>query len=391
MLMTRPTIIAFFSALLMTCFARAAEPVLSAEAEAKLDAAARAIVESKQGAGIAIGVVRGKQLVFNRAYGSANLEQGMPVTASTNFRLASLTKQFTATAVLLLAEQKKLSLDDKLTKYYAEFPRGNEITLRHLLQHTAGIRDYLDGLVTLPPTEWAHEKLAQRIATLGFDFDPGTAWNYSNSNYYLLGQIIEKVSGQSYGQFLRKNLFEPLSMAETAVDDEAEIVPHRAAGYHVSKDSPSGFINANYIPMSVVYAAGATRSTVSDLAKWQISFFGGKVLSPESFKAMMTEGRLDDGRPGSSAIWRPAGETPRPPTPGYADPMGYTMGLHTGVLDGHRFMGHEGGIFGFSTIIERYVDDDFSLIILANTPRAAGLLEMQSARILFAALSKTAQ
>lgn len=379
---------ALLGTLLIAGLARAAEPALSTEAEAKLDAAARAMVDSKQGAGVALGVIRGERLVFNRAYGSANVELGVPVTAHTNFRLASLTKQFTAAAVLLLAERKKLSVDDKLSQYYAEFPRGNEITLRHLLQHTSGIRDYVEKLGTLPPSEWTHEKMAQRIATLGFNFETGTAWSYSNSNYFLLGQIIERVSGQSYGQFLDANLFAPLGMTETAVDSEAEVVPLRAAGYHISKEAPSGFSNANYIPMSMVYAAGATRSTVSDLAKWQIGFFGGKVLSPDSFKLMMKEGRLNDGRPGSAAIWRPEGQKPRPPMPGFADPMGYTMGLHTGALDDHRFIGHEGGIFGFSTIIERYVDDDFTLIVLANTPRAAGLLEMETARILFEALGK---
>jgi len=363
--------------------AHAVEPYLGTELEGKIEAAARALIDTRQGAGIAVGVMRGDVLVFNRAYGLSNVELSVPMTTSTNFRLASLTKQFTAAAVLLLAEQKKLSIDDKLSKYYPQFPRGNEVTLRHLLQQTAGIRDYFGVLYAdKGRLLWTEAELAERIATIGYDFDPGTAWNYSNSNYFLLGQIIEKASGQTYAEFLKANLFAPIGMMETAVDDEKQIVPLRATGYHMSKEAASGYVNPPFIPMSVVFAAGATRSTVSDLAKWQSAFYGGKVLSAKSFALMMEPGRLNDGRLASSVLWHPPGETPRPPMPGFG-PLGYTMGLHTGTLDEHRFMGHEGGIFGFSTIIERYFDDNFTLIILANTPRAAGLLEMQVARLMF--------
>ena len=181
---------------------------------------------------------------------------------------------------------------------------------------------------------------------------------------------------------MRESLFAPLGMANTSMDDEADVVPFRAAGYSKSKDAPSGFVNAPFIPMSLVYAAGATRSTVSDLAKWDLALYGGKVMSAESFKIMTAPGRLRNGRLASEAIFHPAGE-PAHTSPAGFGPMGYTMGLHTGTLDGHRFMGHEGGIFGFSTIMENYLDDGFMLIILANTEGAAGRLEMELARILF--------
>lgn len=363
---------------------RAVASALDTQAQNKIDAAARAMVESKTTPGVAVGVVREGQLIFNRAYGSANLELGVPMTDRTVFRLASLTKQFTAASVLLLVEQKKLSLDDKLSKFYPDFPRGTEITIRHLLNHTSGIRDYPESLLgDLSPKEWSTPALAQRLAAIGFDFDPGTHFKYSNSGYVLLGQIIEKISGQTFAQFTKARLFEPLGMVDTSVDSEADVVPGRAAGYSRSKEAPSGFVNAPFIPMSLVYAAGATRSTVRDLAKWNIALYGGKVMSAESFKVMTTQGRLNDGRPASAAIFKEPGEKPRPPIPGFGEPMGYTMGLHTGTLDGHPFMGHEGGIFGFSTIMENYRDDGFMLIILANTEGAAGRLEMETARILF--------
>jgi CubicO group peptidase (beta-lactamase class C family) len=363
--------------------AHASEAPLSPQVQEKIDAAAHAIVESKMAPGIAVGVVRSGQLVFNRSYGSANLEQNVPVSDRTVFRLASLTKQFTAASVLLLIEQKKLSLDDRLAKFYPDFPRGAQITIRHLLNHTSGIHDYPEDLLgQLAPREWATPELAKRLATIGFDFDPGTHWSYSNSGYFLLGQIIEKVSGETFAQFTKAHLFAPLGMTDTAVDSESDVVPWRAAGYSKAKDTASGFINAPFIPMSVVYAAGATRSTVRDLAKWNIALYGGRVMSAESFKLMTTQGRVNDGRPASDAIYKKPGAAERAPHPGFG-PMGYTMGLHTGTLDGHAFMGHEGGIFGFSTIIENYRDDGFMLIILSNAEGAAGLLEMQTARIMF--------
>ena len=353
--------------------------------EGKIDAAARTMIANKTAAGLSVGVVRDGQLVFNRGYGFANLELSVPVNNSTVFRLASVTKQFTAASVLLLVEQHKLSLDDKLAKYYPDFPRGKQITLRHLLNHTSGIKDYVDGLLwELPPKDWKTADLAKRLAGIGFDFEPGTHWHYSNSGYFLLGQIIEKVSGKSLAEFMTANLFEPLGMVDTSYDDEADVVPFRAAGYSKSKDSPSGFINAPFIPMSVVYAAGATRSTVSDMAKWNLALYGGKVMSAESFKVMMAQGLLNDGKLASDAIFHEPGEEPHQSPPGFG-PMGYTMGLHTGTLDGHHFMGHEGGIFGFSSIVENYLDDGFMLIILSNTEGGAGRLEMETARILFPA------
>jgi D-alanyl-D-alanine carboxypeptidase len=364
--------------------AHATEPFLGPELQAKVDSVALGAISKGTAAGIAVGLVRGGQLVFNRGYGSANLELNVPVNNSTVFRLASITKQFTAASVLLLAEQHKLSLDDNLTKFYPDFPRGKQITLRHLLNHTSGIRDYTEvNLEALARERWTVPKFAQYIGGLGFDFDPGTQWHYSNSGYYLLGHIIEIVSGKSFAQFTKANLFDRLGMMDTSVDDEADVVPFRAAGYSAAKDRAGGFVNAPYIPMSIVFAAGATRSTVSDMAKWNVALFGGKVLSADSFKVMMEPGRLNNGKLASGAIFHPPGEEPRPPHPGFG-PMGYTMGLHTGTLDGHRFMGHEGGIFGFSTIIENYLDDGFMLIIFANTEGGAGQLEMDTARLLFA-------
>lgn len=367
----------------------AVEPFLGKDVEGRIEAAAQAMVSSKKTAGVAVGVVRGGQLVFNRSYGVANVELNASMNASTVFRLASVTKQFTATSVLLLAEQHKLSLDDKLAKYYPDFPRGDKVTLRHLLNHTSGIRDYAEvlseDLGRLQPTG---PEFVKRIAQLGYDFEPGTMWNYSNSGYFLLGQIIEKVSGASFADFMRANIFERLGMNQTAVDDEAQVVPFRASGYMPSKDAPSGYVNAPFISMAVVYAAGATHSTVADLAKWNIALFGGKVMSAESFKTMQTAAVLSNGKLAGTAKFQPPGAPARPSHPGFG-PLEYAMGLHLGSLDGHRLIGHEGGIFGFNTIIETYPDDGFTTIVLANTNGGAGPLEMEVSRILLSTSTRS--
>ena len=377
--------------LLGTLEVHATEPFLGADLEAKIDAAAQREISTRKSAGVAVGVVRGGMLVFNRGYGLANVEMNAPVNGSTVFRLASLTKQFTAADVLILVDQKKLSLDDKLSKFYPDFPRGGEVTIRHLLTQTSGVRDYLEVRIEeLWQRTWTHADFVKHIADLGFDFDPGTHWHYTNSGYYLLGQIIESVSGKSFADFTRENIYSRLGMTDSSVDEEADVVPFRASGYSQAEGTPSGFVNAPYIPMTVVYAAGATRSTVSDLAKWNIALHGGKVTGPETFKLMMSEGRLNDGKLARDAIFNPPGETPHVPPPGFG-PFGYTMGLHTGSVDGHRLVGHEGGIFGFNTMMENYVDDGFTLIVLANTEGGAGYLEVEIARILFAAAKPAAK
>lgn len=362
---------------------RAAEPFLGAQVQAKIDAAARAQIAAGSTAGAAIGVLRDGQLVFNRGYGLANVELRVPVTASTVFSLASLTKQFTAASVLLLVEQHKLSLDDTLAKFYPDFPRGKEVTIRNLLNHTSGISSYTKVNVESldPGKQWDEAKFAARIAGLGFDFDPGTRWYYSNSGYYLLGQIIEIVSKKSFAQFLKDNLYDPLGMMDTAVDNETEVVPFRASGYSANKAAPSGFVNAPYISMSIVYAAGGMRSTVADLAKWNFALYGGKVLSADSLKIMTAPARLNNGKLASEATFYGADETPDAPIPGVG-PAGYTMGLHTGSLDGHRFIGHDGSVFGFDNVVENFSDDRFVLIVLTNTDEAAPALEREIARIL---------
>ena len=203
--------------------------------KAKIDAAAQQDVSSGRVAGAAVAVLHNRQLVFAKGYGRANLELAAPVSTKTVFRIGSLTKQFTAAGVLLLAEQGKLKIDDKLSVYLPDFPRANEVTLRDLLDHTSGIHNFTEGPVIdkISTSGATVQELVADIAGQSplYDFEPGTGWWYSNSNYALLGAVIEKVSGKSWGAFMKAEIFDRLGMADTAADNARDVVPGRASGY----------------------------------------------------------------------------------------------------------------------------------------------------------------
>jgi len=213
------------------------------------------------------------------------------VTPQTTVRIGSITKQFTASAILKLQEEGKLSVDDKLAKYIPDFPRGDQVTLRELLDHTSGIHDYLDE-----PDFWNHvtddtttEAAIEMIKKYPYDFDPGTKWSYDNSGYLLLGYIVQKVSRQNYGDFLRENFFEPLGMTNTGVYRTNLALPHEALGYSLGTNR---FERVNWPGVdddpSWFGGDGALYSTVEDLYRWNEGIFNGRVLDAASLKAAFT-------------------------------------------------------------------------------------------------------
>ncbi len=215
--------------------------LLAAGFKTKIDAAARQEVASGRAAGAAVAILHDGDLVFARGYGRANLELAAPVNTKTVFRIGSLTKQFTAAGVLLLAEQRKLRIDDKLSLYLPNFPRANEVKLRDLLDHTSGIHNFTESPVIdkISTSGATVKELVADIADQSrlYDFEPGTGWWYSNSNYVLLGAVIEKVSGKSWADFMKSEIFEKLGMADTAADDAHDVVPGRASGYSLHRRS----------------------------------------------------------------------------------------------------------------------------------------------------------
>jgi CubicO group peptidase (beta-lactamase class C family) len=356
---------------------------LAPDRRARLDAAIDATVAEGRAAGVSVAVLRDQELVFNRSAGLADLERNAPATSTTVYRIASLTKQFTAAGILLLAEQGKLSVDDRLSVYMPDFPRADEVSLRDLLNHTAGVHSYTesDAADRISDTGATVPELIAAIAGQDplYDFAPGTMWHYSNSNYALLGAVIEKVSGQTYAQFMKATIFDHLGMSDTAVDDSGAIAPRRASGYRLAGGQPRAFRHGGHLDMSVPYAAGAIRSTVEDLARWNSGLYGGRLLSAVSLAQMTGAGLLRNGAETQTAVYWP-GEPGVPPEGLIPGP--YAFGLDHYTIDGHRVVGHNGSLPGFDAVMNVYPDNDIIIIVLTNTGGTAGQLESQVRRIL---------
>jgi CubicO group peptidase (beta-lactamase class C family) len=292
--------------------------------------------------GLAVLVAQDGKILFEKGYGLADLEHHVPVTPQTTFRIASVTKQFTASAILKLQEEGKLSVDDKLSKSIPDFPRGDEVTLRHLLTHTSGIYNYnRNGYAAIGATNpTTTEAIIETIKQDPYDFDPGTQWRYDNSGYLLLGYIVAKVSGQTYGDFLRENFFQPLGMTNTGVYRAHLGLPHEALGYSLGTNG--------FEPAFTSWTAGngALYSTVEDLYRWNEGIFNGHVLDAASLKAAFTPVKTTENRVSSDS--------------GYG--FGWFIDRHRGLRD----ISHGGGFPGFTSYLLRLPDEKFTVAILAN-------------------------
>lgn len=334
---------------------------------APADAAARKIVEGRLSPGVSILVRKHGRTIYDGSSGLADIETGTPMTSRSICRVGSITKQFTAAAILLLAEEGKLSLNDALSVYIPDFPRAKDLPLRRMLSHTAGLGNYTEGppgqfVKEIRPDRTTAELVAWMASTPRLQIsEPGTAWRYSNTAYVLLGAVIERVADKPYSQVLAERIFKPLGLSDTAYDRNSDVVPRRAAGYSIDVKAPSGFDNAAYISMTVPGAAGALRSTVSDLCAWHEALFGGKVLKPEMLTEMTTPAVLNNGK------------LPEGPGPGGKPvTIRYGFGLATGEEAGHKTIGHDGGIPGFGTHLTTFPDDAITLAIIQNSDGGPG-------------------
>ena len=283
-------------------------------------------------------VARDGKVLFSKGYGLANVEFDVPNTPQTKFRLGSITKQFTAAAILLLQERGKLSVRDPICKYFEACPGAwSEVTIHHLLSHTGGIPNFTSFPDYLPKMMMpvSTQEMIGRFKDKPLEFKPGAKWNYSNSGYFLLGYIIEKASGETYESFLQKNIFEPLKLSNTGYDHFETIMKKRATGYSLVNGK---MVNSLYIDMTQPYSAGSLYSTVEDLFLWNEALFNGKFLSEKSREMMMT-----------------------PVMNGY----GYGLGIQT--RSNRKVISHGGGINGFSTYIARFPDDKLTVVVLRNT------------------------
>jgi CubicO group peptidase (beta-lactamase class C family) len=310
--------------------------------------------------GAAVLVSKDGKTLFERGYGYASLEHRVKITPQTKFRIGSITKQFTAAAILRLQEQGKLDVSDPLSKYIPDYPKGNEVTLRHLLTHTSGMHSYTDKpdllqTVTVPVKT---EDLIQSFKNDPYDFEPGARWAYCNSGYFLLGYIIETVSGQSYAEFLKAQFFDPLGMKDTGVHTHDAILDNEATGYSQEGDTLKKPLNFD---MSRAGGAGALYSTVGDLARWNEAVFGGKVLSEASLNAAWTPVKVASQQ--------------QPPEEGYG--YGWFMDKFRGLPE----VQHGGGLPGFASQLTRFPGERLTIVVLANAlPPLPGLFPGELAR-----------
>jgi CubicO group peptidase (beta-lactamase class C family) len=283
-------------------------------------------------------IARDGKVLVSRAYGMANLEHGVPNTPETKFRLGSITKQFTAMAVLILQGQGKLAVTDKVKRFLPDAPKPwDEITIRHLLTHTSGIPNYTESLEFLKtlPVRVTLKELIGKFKDRPLDFKPGEKFHYSNSGYVVLGQIIESASGQNYASFLKSAILDPLQMHDTGYDNATAILRHRASGY--TRRMGLVLTNCDYIDMSIPHAAGALYSTTLDLLKWDQALYTEKLVPRKSIEAMFTP---------------------------FKDNYGYGW-----LIDrkfGLKRYEHGGGIMGFVTIIERFPEERLLVVALSN-------------------------
>jgi CubicO group peptidase (beta-lactamase class C family) len=324
-----------FSALAI-CIALAG-PLASAQAVPsiadRMDRAAK-FYQKRDGFMGVVAVSRDHQLILQRGYGYANVEWQIPFTPDARFRIGSLTKQFTATAILLLQQDGKLKTSDPISRFYPDAPAAwSNITLRNLLTHTSGIPDVDFGLI-LKLSAHTPEELMKGITEKPLKFLPGTKYEYANVNYILLGRVIEKASGEPYCQFLKDRILTPLQLTETGCDWNSSIIPHRIYGYRPSANGPVGVED---VDLSSLTGAGNLYSSTGDLIRWTEALHGGKVLSPASLAEMLTP---------------------------FLD--GYGYGLQIDSSQGTLDISHNGAVDGFFSCLDYISQTRTTIVVLSN-------------------------
>jgi CubicO group peptidase (beta-lactamase class C family) len=334
----------------------------------KIDAIFAAATDARS-PGVAVEVRRNGRTIFARGYGARDLRSSTKLDARTDFRLASFTKQFTATAVMLLVHDGKLRYDEPLTEIFPDFPAyGQGITIRQLLTHTSGLPDYEDLMESIEKAKgprWSETQQIQDAEVLELlkqtthgKFAPGTSWAYSNSGYVVLGLVVAKVASEPFGQFVSERIFRPLHMSGTMVFVNGKnTVPNRAYGH--TKDN-GAFTETDQSSTSATQGDGGVYSNLLDLAKWDDALARHALLSEREMAPALAPVKLADGSP---TLW------PREPDGDNLDPgkpVSYGFGWFLDAYSGHQRMWHTGSTRGFRTVIERFTSDGLTIIILAN-------------------------
>jgi D-alanyl-D-alanine carboxypeptidase len=329
---------------------------------ARVDSIARQVLATTGVPSASVAVVREGRLAYAQAYGAARLEPRVPALPTMRYNIGSISKQFAASCILLLRQEGKLSLDDPVARFVPHLTRAGEVTIRELLSHTSGYQDYWpqDYVPLLMQRPITADSIMARWAKKPLDFDPGTRWQYSNTNFVIAGAIVEKVSGMPFFSFLRSRILAPLGMASAVNSDVEPLAPPDPTGYmsyglgplHPAPSEGSGWM----------FAAGELAMTASDLAKWDISVMDRSLLTAASYQELETEVRLRNG----------VG-------------TGYALGLDVGLDAGHRLLSHSGEVSGFTASNRIYPDDRAAIVVLTNqdASTAAGAIGVAIGRLLF--------
>jgi CubicO group peptidase (beta-lactamase class C family) len=317
--------------------------VLAQNHARKIDDLLKTYQENNQFNGTVLVAEKGK-VIYKKGHGMANMEWDIPNQPDTKFRIGSVTKQFTATLIMQLVEEGKIKLDAKMTDYLTDYRKdtGDKVTIHQLLNHTSGIPSYTTGKFFTEDSRdpYSVDDFVKKFASGDLEFEPGTKFSYNNSGYFLLGAIVEKVTGKTYAENLKERITDRLGMQNTGYDTHAPLLKKRARGY---QKTPEGYVNAPYLDMGLPYAAGSMYSTVEDLYKWDQALYEDKILSAES-KALMFKPGLEDYGYGFFIADRPVGKTDQKV----------------------KTISHGGGINGFNCLFTRVVDQKHVIILLDN-------------------------
>ncbi|HYG65844.1 MAG TPA: serine hydrolase, partial [Thermoanaerobaculia bacterium] len=347
-----------------------AAPAVSPETVAGID---RFLTETYPAAepGAAVLVMKDGEVLLRKGYGMANLELGVPITPDMVFELGSVSKPFTATAILMLAERGKLSIEDDVTRHLPGFPtHGRKVTLAHLLSHTSGVPNFtsLPDWVGKQRLDLTVDELIGLFRGRPLDFEPGERYSYSNSGYVLLGAVIEKISGRTYEEFIEEEIFKPLGMTASRYGRAAEVIPGRVDGYE--PDPKSGphekrWRNSPYLSMNIPYAAGALLSTLDDMARWDRAVTEGTLLPRAALERMVTPFRLNSGKPAR-----------------------YGLGWTLSELAGHEVVEHNGATLGFMSHMLRVPDERLLVLVMSNYPAKTPRVETVALRVAARALGR---
>jgi CubicO group peptidase (beta-lactamase class C family) len=338
---------------------------LTGNERAAIDSSARAVLQATGAPSAAIAVVRGGQIVYEQAYGDGRIDPRTPATPAMRYAIGSVSKQFTAAAVLLLAEEGKLALDDRVAKWFPQLTRANEISLRQLLSMTSGYQDYWpqDYVFTDMQRPASAQTIMQRWAGKALDFDPGARWQYSNTNYVIAAAIVERVSGVRFMDFLRQRIFTPLGMT-TVADFDAGPLSARDAGPYL-RNALGPLRPAPKEAAGWLFGAGQLAMTAHDLALWNIAVINRTVLRPASYRAQQTDMLLQAG-----------------------NATGYGLGVSVGNPGGRRRIAHGGAVSGYTTSNQVFPDERAAIVVFTNiypgAANAPGTIAERIARIIFA-------